>query len=341
MRDDKRTRFPKLRLRRGFAVLAVVAQLGLLTGPARAEQGAFPRELATAIVDARALAGSAGSTLWPGFADAHFGILLIEQDRELLACDHRTPDGFTHLAYDRVLDCDVRVGPRTWRTPALQAAMPAFGPPSVIVMGVPSASRHSLARWQLTLLHEHFHQWQSARPDYYARVEALDLARGDQTGMWMLNYPFPYSAPDVHAAHAAAATALAQAIAAPPETAESRFAHYLAARERLAASVSADDWRYFEFQLWQEGVARWTELAIAQGSGSKAHADEGARLHRDIMMALQQPDLAANGRISAYAMGAGEAMLLERFRPGWRSCYGSLLALGPLLRHGCASQQPD
>jgi hypothetical protein len=318
----------------------MLAQFGLPSAPSHAEQGEFPRELATAIVDARALAGSAGSSLWPGFADAHFGILLIEHDRELLACDQRSPDGFTHLAYDPVLNCDVKVGPRTWRTSGLQAAMPAFGPPSIIVMGEPSATGRSLGRWQLTLLHEHFHQWQSAQPEYYARVEALNLARGDQTGMWMLNYPFPYTAPDVQEAYAAAAVALAQAIAAPPETADSMFARYLTIRKRFAASVSADDWRYFEFQLWQEGVARWTELAIAQQSGRQTHADEGASLHRDIMMALQQPDLAANGRVSAYAMGAGEAMLLERFRPGWRSCYASLLALGPMLKHGCASQDP-
>ena len=37
---------------------------------------------------------------------------------------------------------------------------------------------------------------------------------------------------------------------------------YAEARTAFAASVDAQDWKYFDFQLWQEGVARWTEIEL-------------------------------------------------------------------------------
>ena len=67
-------------------------------------------------------------------------------------------------------------------------------------------------RWVLTALHEHFHQLQESRPRYYADVDALGLAKGDTTGMWMLNYPFPYTKAEVKEQFAATAKALGQAV---------------------------------------------------------------------------------------------------------------------------------
>ena len=42
-------------------------------------------------------------------------------------------------------------------------------------------------------MHEHFHQLQYAQPGYFQAVAALGLSHGDQTGTWILNYPFPYT----------------------------------------------------------------------------------------------------------------------------------------------------
>jgi hypothetical protein len=70
----------------------------------------------------------------------------------------------------------------------------------------------------LTLLHEHLHQWQYSQPDYYAGVARLGLARGDTTGRWMLDYPFPYDSAPVRQAVHTLATALAGALEAPAGT---------------------------------------------------------------------------------------------------------------------------
>ena len=46
-------------------------------------------------------------------------------------------------------------------------------------------------------MHEHFHQLQWAQPEYLKAIADLGLSKGDTTGMWMLNYPFPYDNPEL------------------------------------------------------------------------------------------------------------------------------------------------
>ncbi len=291
--------------------------------------------LIDALKAAQAVVRESGDGLWPGYAAAPFGFVLVEADREVLLCDDRMPEGFSAAQVAAGLDCPQAVGPTSWRQASLLAAMPVFGPPSVIVMGSPEATGLETADWQRTIFHEHFHQWQAEQPGYYARVAALDLADGDETGMWMLNFPFPYSEPKVVSAFAEASKALAAALDAKDDQLAEATRAYQAARAKLAASVSAKAWRYFEFQLWQEGVARWTEIALAGESGDAAMVSAADAARARIREELEAPDLATAERVAVYAFGAGEAMLLERIRPGWRACYNRQMALGPLLSEGC------
>jgi hypothetical protein len=293
-------------------------------------------EVIQGIADSRALAGRHGDSIWPGYSSAPFGFVYVTTERETLFCDPRVPDGFTAGPHVNALNCPSAVGPTSWRQPYLLAAMPAFGPPSVIVMGSASATGRSQADWELTILHEHFHQWQSALPGYYDRVAALDLAGGDETGMWMLNYPFPYANGAVAALHADAAQALSAALnAAPGAALDAAAAAYLRRRAAFQAAVSVQDWRYFEFQLWQEGVARWTEITIGARSDKAEIRAAAASMRQHVIDSLTASDLARDGRVAVYSMGAGEAMLLDRSNPGWRACYGQRLDLGTLLDRPC------
>lgn len=273
-----------------------------------------------------------GARYWPGYDSAPFGILLVDREGELLLCDERIPAGFSALPAEPSTGCNLAAGPPTWRRPELLAAMPAFGPPSVVVMGTPETTGKSLPQWTHTVFHEHFHQWQTALPDYYRRVEALGLSDGDQTGMWMLDYRFPYTEPRVAAAFAGASRALAEAIEAPdPRTFKARLEVYLQARRTLEATVSQKDWRYFEFQLWQEGVARWTELDVAKRFPDRAVRSSGAAVWLETLTDLRNPDLARAGRTAVYAFGAGEAALLERIGRAWRADYRLHLSMGPIM----------
>lgn len=286
----------------------------------------LPDGVASTIAEVRSRA-SAGDSIWPGYGSAPFGFLLVQESGEVLLCDDRVPAGFAKAEPLAGLDCPVATGPSSWRKPFLLAAMPVFGPGEVIVMGTPEATGLKPADWRRTILHEHFHQWQATLPGYQQRIDALALAGDDQNGMWMINYAFPYKRDDVVKAHRAAADALLAALAAPNREVKRKAAKYWRLRGQFERTVSADQWRYFDFQLWKEGVARWSEIAIARRFGGDWASDAEAAWARTLKE-LTTSDLAKEERVAVYAFGAGEAALLERVRPGWRECYRQTVRLG-------------
>lgn len=287
--------------------------------------------LPAAVAGARATVSGPAHDLWRDWAHAPFGVLIVHGETETLFCHDGPAADFTPAVNDPATGCATRSRPRTF-APNLRAAFPAVDGKPTVVIGVPAATELTLAQWQATVLHEHFHQWQTSRPGYYDRVEALGLRGDDQTGMWMLNYAFPYARDDVAAAFAQASLALAAAVEARggPAFAGS-FAAYMDARDRLAATVDVRDWRYFEFQLWQEGVARWSEIEAAALSPDPAVRDAAAARRVATIEQLKTPDLAGRGRIAVYPYGAAEAMLLEACDSGWRKTYAEQTSLKPLL----------
>jgi hypothetical protein len=169
-------------------------------------------DVGQSIAQARSFARTRGDALWPGYGSAPFGFLLVSKDEEQLFCRQSVPNGFRPRGTDSATGCKRYVRTRSGLPDSLLAAMPVFGLPSTIVMGTPQSTGRSEADWTRTILHEHFHQWQDFFPKIFDRMKALDLADGDQTGMWMLNYPFPYSDPSVVSAFNAASHSLATAL---------------------------------------------------------------------------------------------------------------------------------
>ena len=284
------------------------------------------------LAQVRAFAADEGEKVWPGYGQAPFGFLLIADKQENLLCRDVVPGGFAPAGAERATGCKRYSRARTGLPGNLLAAMPIFGPPSVIVMGSPESTGRTEASWVRTILHEHFHQWQYDLPDYFSRILALDLHGGDETGMWALNYAFPYDDPGVVAAFDDASNELADAVAArgTPQF-STAFDNYLAARQALAARAGERNWRYFEFQLWQEGVARWTEIRLGKWYPRQDVRDSAVKLEEATLAALRSPKLAENKREVVYAHGAAEAMLLQACGSEWRSAYPDLLSLGPLL----------
>src|SRR5262249_34657280 len=99
---------------------------------------------------------------------------------------------------------------------------------------------------------------------YYTETDALNLARGDKTGGWMLNFAFPYDSAEIKGQVAILSKALAEALAARKEELSSKFNSYLQARGQLQKMLSPDDYKYYSFQIWQEGIARYTEYQVAK-----------------------------------------------------------------------------
>jgi hypothetical protein len=289
-------------------------------------------DVSRAVADVRRFASSARANLWQDYGKAPFGFLLVSGDQERLFCQEPAPPGFRPAGRDGPTGCSSYARPRSGLPDSLLAAMPVFGPPSTIVMGTPETTGRSNADWTRTVLHEHFHQWQDSLPNFYDRAAALGLAGPDNSGMWMLNYPFPYSDARVVASFNTASHALGRALdARGTPTLRARFADYLSARRDLAETAGEKNWRYAEFELWKEGVARWTEIQLGKRYPDQAVRNSAIELENRSRAWLNHPDLAGAGREFVYPFGAGEAALLEFCMPSWRREYPKVLALGPLL----------
>ncbi len=318
--------------------LSALAAL-LLTSPT---SGQLPADDRVRLAEARRLAGAIQDSVWPGWSTAPFAVLLVSDSLEFLLWHPRPSADFRVLGYDSLLASDVLARARTF-PPNLLATFPAVGGVPTIVVGQPAKTGKNATAWVLTLLHEHFHQLQTSRAGYYTAVDSLQLARGDQTGMWMLNYPFPYDSLPIQRRFATLSEALAAAFA-DSANATAALRRYAAARRDLRAALGDADARYFAFQLWQEGVARYVEYASARAASRGytpsasftalpdyvPYAEVATRLHEQVLRELRAADLGANRRVSFYPVGAATALLLERITPGWKAGYlARLLTLEP------------
>ncbi|MBA3806068.1 MAG: hypothetical protein H0X14_10200 [Acidobacteria bacterium] len=277
-----------------------------------------------------------GDKVWKGWSEAPFAVLLVAPDYEFLIRHPRPSDEFVKTGYDSLLKSEIYYRKRVYE-PNLLATFPAVGGISTIVVGQPlNTEARTSTRWVVTLLHEHFHQLQDSQPTFYREVNALNLARGDQTGMWMLNFPFPYHSDEIKKQFSILGRALALALRpAPPKQFKTRLRAYIAARIHLKEMLDDDDYKYFSFQLWKEGVARYTEYRIARLASTGYQPTVEFRSLEDfttfkqvadsiktrIMSELSAPSLNKQQRVAFYAVGAAEALLLDRANPGWQRRY--------------------
>ncbi len=285
------------------------------------------------ISEAFSLAEYVGDEVWEGGEAAPFAILLITPEKDFLI-NHPYPTDDFHLeGTDEILGMEVFSRPSGTYSPRLLATFPAVADISTIVVGQAEMTGKSSTMWVLTLLHEHFHQYQNAWPDYYSGVDALDLSGGDQTGMWMLNYPFPYEEDEVvEALHRVRDEAL-MALKSHDDTTTLR--DLAGALEDLQSKVSEKDFRYLSFQLWQEGISRYTEEVVAEMASSGYSATEAFVGLEDVIsyadaldeleetrskeMASMNPVTVK--RVVFYPLGASLGTLLDRYSPDWRGDY--------------------
>jgi hypothetical protein len=289
------------------------------------------------LAEAFRLGARIGDLIWPGWSKAPFAVLLVTPEYEFLIRHPKPSTDFTSVGYDAVLKSAVYYRKRTLPAHFL-ATFPAISGSmiSTIVVGqAENTTAKTSTPWVITLLHEHFHQLQDSQPNFYADVNALNLSRGDQTGMWMLNYAFPYERKDVQDHFAAMSQLLAAAIRAPKAERAKNVREYLEARRKFQQMLSPDDYKYFSFQFWKEGIARYTEYQAARMAAAKYRASKEFRALKDyqsfaevakvtyegIFRQLLTQKLGESKREVVYSFGAAEGLLLNRINPRWRSRY--------------------
>jgi len=288
------------------AFLAVVAA----AAPSPSAQDRRNIALSTAIVR------HVGDRLWPDWSKTPFAIDLL------------TARGPVAINFPKPL-----AAPSFPRQ--LEATFPLTNGVPTIVIGEPQfTAAKTPTRWSVTLLHEHFHQWQDSWPQYQAAVDRLGLApKGGGNGMWMLNYGFPYKDKRVDRIYDTMAGRLATAVgAAGTSSFKTAVASYLSARAAFRAALRPNDYRYFAFQCWQEGTARYTEIAIAHiaaeadprfvtAADARSLAQDSAATRTRVLTQLRSQSLDTDQRVNFYALGAGEALLLDQLNPAWHQHY--------------------
>ena len=303
---------------------------------AQARPAALTPDDRVRLAEAFRLMDHVGIAVAPGERDAPQAVLLVAGEWEFLLRHPEPTPEFTSLGTDSLLGAMVWVRPRTF-PPGLLATFPAVSGVPTIVVGTAGATGKSATTWVLTLLHEHLHQWQYSRPGYYPALAALNLSRGDSTGMWVLEYPFPYDSAPIGRAVQALAGTLAAALGEPSARRAAWLPPVRARCDSLLALLGADDRRYLEFQLWQEGVARWSEYAAARAASRAGEPSAAFRTLPDYVPYLAQVtrgeealrrellglDLARDRRTVVYPLGAAMALLLDASGPAWRERYAA------------------
>jgi len=287
------------------------------------------------LAEAFRLSDQLSEQVWPGWRKAPFAVLLLTGDYEFLLRHPQPSDDFTAAGDDALMKSKVYYRKRTF-SPNLLATLFVAGLPTIVIGQAENTAAKTSTPWVVTLLHEHFHQLQYGQPDYQAGVKALNLSHGDQTGMWMLNYPFAYQSEDVNKAYAVMCQRLLDALDDKSATPfAEQLAAYLEARKRFQQLLSEDDYKYFGFQLWQEGLARYTEYRLARLAAARYKPTSAFRALKDftpfaevaaktlagIKAELAKPALAAHQREVVYGFGAAEALLLDRVNPQWQRRY--------------------
>lgn len=286
------------------------------------------------------LAAQIQDQIWPGWSKTAAPLLLVTSDTEYLTRFPAPPKDFQEVGDD--------IYARTRQFPPdVQATFPAFGFPPVIVIGEPAnTSSKTSTPWLIVVMHEHFHQLQWAQPEYVKAIADLGLSKGDATGMWMLNYPYPYDNPELAGAFEHLRDSLLEALS---EVEQKRFEQlskqYLKDRKQFFAQLLPGDHKYFSFQLWQEGVARYTQIKAAEAAADYQPSVAFAALpdytpfstyaltaRARTLDELKQIDITQSKREVFYSFGAAEALLLDRINPSWKDEYFKhLLTTDPLF----------
>jgi hypothetical protein len=285
------------------------------------------------LIDAFDLSRQIGDSMWEGWSNVPFTLLLVTENSEFLFNHPNPTEDFQDWGYDSELQSNVYYRPNSGRfSTSFLATFPAINGQNTVVMGQPKATNKTSTDWVITALHEHFHQLQFSSPNYWKKVADLDLSGGDESGMWMLNFPYPYDSTRVEATFSEYEQSLSAAISNPELPA---FRKLEASRQQLRQTLSEKEAKYQAFQLWQEGVARYTELLVAEWAEKSFTSSDAfmalpdyvsySEAHRALMDSiLNQLDahaIAQIGRVVFYSAGAAEAYLLDFQDSDWKRSY--------------------
>lgn len=286
------------------------------------------------IREAMTISEQYGEKLFKGISTVPFAILLIIDSTDFLINHPNPSPDFTLIGHDEVLKTNIYSRKSKFK-PHLLATFPAVNGLSCIVVGTPENTGKNSSEWVITLLHEHFHQYQNSAPGYFQDVAKLNLSGGDETGIWMLNFPFPYDSLPIIKQYEFYTQALHKTISSVgTKDYKKNLDRYLEQRSKLKKILSPADYRYFSLQIWQEGLARYAEYNfLEQMKDYKPSREMSAlpdfvsftalksKLYKTETNNVVGLKLNETQRICFYSIGFAEGLLLDGLNKSWRDRY--------------------
>lgn len=275
-----------------------------------------------------------GNKIWRHWNEVPFTVLFVADSNEYLI-NHPKPSGdFKYAGYDSTLRTKVYKRPRVFQKNFL-ATFPGVNGENTIVMGTPENTGRTSIAWVITFLHEYMHKTQYSNEDYVSDVNLLDLTGGDSTGMWMLNYPFPYDNAEIAEQFKVLTAAAKDAAFCSNDDFNDKFKVYFKERKKLKSLLNQKDYKYFSFQIWQEGLAMHNELKFLKTitdagyeSDELKHLSDYVTYKEQYMKMLDNlkettasMDLNKFKRVYFYYLGALEGLVLDRISYNWRDLY--------------------
>jgi len=284
-----------------------------------------------------------GDSIWNNISATPLRILLITDSLEFLF-NHDTPDkSFKFYQHDSHLNTDIYVRPK--RFPKfLRAAFPAVGGVDCIVVGIPKNTGYikntpmSDEDWIMMVLHEHFHVYQGANSQYKKNKAILEKKLSANSNNWMLDYNFPYDNKKVNEIFKRYSQSICQTLKSQDkDDLKDKRKQYLNDQKKLHKYLTSNDYSYLQFQIWQEGVATYTQYRYfdfvnrhnrffkeTYALDFKSKDKEFLKTYEDILL---KKDLQKSKRKMFYSVGLLRGVINDKINPNWRKDYFETLTL--------------
>ena len=275
-----------------------------------------------------------GNQVWPGINRVPFTLLVIDDTMEfLINCAKPGPE-FRNVGYDSILSTQVYVR-RAKNPDNSMAVLPVVNGQNAIVAGLPEKTGMTSTAWIITLLREHFYHYIYQDGQYYDDLNRLKLGKGDSIGLWIMNYPFPYESASVIKEYGRFSKALHDALKNLDSDNFDLFLQtYAKARTAFKKGLRADEYKYFSYQVWQEGVAHYVEYKflesmekykpsylVQQLADYTPYEVYKQQLFKDELDNLLSYKLTEQKRNCFFLIGFAEASLLDYLNPNWKKLY--------------------
>ena len=298
-----------------FTILTLCGSIYLANHP--------PKEVLKLVDLASQLKTKLATNYWSDLGESEMPLLLVDNEKEFVFNTSVNDSSFIQNSND------YPSRPASFNKQLL-ATFPLLNSKPTIVVGIPENTGKTPEAWTATLMHEHFHQLQMNHPKYYTAQKALNLDKGDQTGMWMLNHPFPYENEQVNKQLKNIAFNLLST-----DSMDVQFVlkKHQVEKAKLHQIIGDEHYKYLNLQLWQEGFARFVEMEltnewidhfdeIEQDQFSKIDIQELSKdQNQQVIVHLTKSSPKELKRVYFYALGAAEAKLISKTNPKWKVQY--------------------